>query len=249
MFKVCIERGCGFDVASVREFSKVIKLGGDPSKMIFANPVKEEYQLEGAKKYKVKRMTFDAIEELHKIKKIFPQAECVVRIAVEVTTAFYNLSEKFGASMEDIPAILKEAKKLGLKVTGVAFHTGSGGVTFTSYETSLNNARKIFNMAKSMGMPEMTFLDIGGGFTMIHEDKVKNFPFVAPLIGKLVDKLFPDPNILVIAEPGRYVVESTCYLLSRIIGQKTLGNGHRHYYINNGVYQGYMVKQFGEDMF
>ena len=43
VFKVCIERGCGFDVASVREFSKVIKLGGDPSKMIFANPVKEEY--------------------------------------------------------------------------------------------------------------------------------------------------------------------------------------------------------------
>jgi ornithine decarboxylase len=25
-------------------------------------------------------------------------------------------------------------------------------------------------------------------------------------------------------------------------------SGQRHYYINNGIYQGYMVRQFGEDM-
>jgi len=180
--------------------------------------MKEEYQLEAAKKHKVKRMTFDCIEELHKIKKIFPDAECVLRIAVEVTTAVYNLSEKFGVFMKDVPALLKEAKKLGLKIVGVAFHTGSGGVTFPSYDCSIRNARKIFDMAKSMGMPEMNFLDIGGGFTLIHDEDIKNMPYVAPLIGKLLDELFPDPKMTIVAEPGRYISESVCYLLTRVIG-------------------------------
>jgi len=180
--------------------------------------MKEEYQLEAAKKHKVKRMTFDCIGELHKIKNIFPDAECVLRIAVEVTTAVYNLSEKFGVFMKDVPALLKEAKKLGLKIVGVAFHTGSGGVTFPAYDISIRNARNIFDMAKSMGMPEMNFLDIGGGFTLIHDEDIKNMPYVAPLIGKLLDELFPDPKMTIVAEPGRYISESVCYLLTRVIG-------------------------------
>jgi ornithine decarboxylase len=78
-------------------------------------------------------MTFDSIEELEKISKDFPGAECILRIATDTTTALYNLSEKFGAPINEIETILKAAKKLGLYVKGVAFHTGSGGVTFDSY--------------------------------------------------------------------------------------------------------------------
>ena len=92
-------------------------------------------------------MTFDCSEELHKIKKHFPEAECVLRIATEKTTALYNLSEKFGAFMTEIPELLQTAQELGLKIKGVAFHTGSGGVTFDSYEESLINTRKVFDKA------------------------------------------------------------------------------------------------------
>ena len=41
-------------------------------------------------------------------------------------------------------------------------------------------------------------------------------------------------------------------MVSKIIGCKSLGKGdtiRKHYYINNGIYKGYMVRQFGEDMF
>lgn len=180
-------------------------------------------------------MTFDCIEELDKIKKWYPEAECILRIATDSTTAIYNLSEKFGAFMEDVPKILDKAKKLNLYIKGVAFHTGSGGVTFSSYESSLLNIRKIFDMAKEKGMREMDFLDIGGGFTFIYPGTGKNFDEVAPLISKTLDKVFPEKHIRVIAEPGRYVCESACYLACMIIGKKKL-NGNRHYYINNGIF-------------
>lgn len=92
-------------------------------------------------------MTFDSIEELEKIKQHHPKADCVIRLATVVTTALYNLSEKFGVFMQDVPKILEKAKQLGLRVKGVCFHTGSGGVTLEAYSSSLENARKVFDIA------------------------------------------------------------------------------------------------------
>ena len=43
VYKAIINEGCGFDVASEHEFKKVLSLGADPNKLIFANPVKEEF--------------------------------------------------------------------------------------------------------------------------------------------------------------------------------------------------------------
>ena len=205
-------------MASEFEMREVLKLGVSPEKCIYANPVKQSDHIKVARELGVKKMTFDSIEELHKIKKEFPQAECILRIAVETTTAMYNLSEKFGAFMEDVPKILQAGKKLGLRLKGVAFHTGSGGVTFESYRSSLVNARTIFDMASGLGLQEMDFLDIGGGFTLICPGTGKNFEEVAPMIGKLIDDVFPEPNIQIIAEPGRYIVESMAFMASRVIG-------------------------------
>jgi len=158
--------GTGFDVASAQELQDAIDLGAKPNDLIFANPMKTDDQILVAKKNGVKKMTFDSIEELGKIARCFPKAECILRIATDETTAMYNLSEKYGAPLEDVDKILNASKKLGLYVKGVAFHTGSGGVTFDSYKTSVVNARKIFDKAEKMGLKKMDFLDIGGGFSL-----------------------------------------------------------------------------------
>ena len=145
--KACVQQKTGFDVASVREMQDLLDLGADPEKFIFANPIKTEEQILFAKKHGVKKMTFDSVEELEKIKKWFPKADCVIRLATVVTTALYNLSEKFGVFMQDVPMMLEKGKALGLRIKGVCFHTGSGGVTIDAYSSSLKNAKKVFEIA------------------------------------------------------------------------------------------------------
>lgn len=134
--KACVKMNTGFDVASANEIEQYIKLGANPENMIYANPIKQEDHIRIAKKYGVKKMTFDSIEELHKIKRNFPEAECVIRVATEIVgcSAMYELSSKFGAFMEDMPLILETAKKLGLRIKGASFHVGSGGVKSGEYE-------------------------------------------------------------------------------------------------------------------
>ena len=229
-------KNTGFDVASGKEIRQVMAAGGKPEACIFASPIKKVKDLLLAKEFGIKMMTFDCSEELYKIKKNFPEAECVLRIATENTTALYNLSEKFGAFMSEVPELLKTAKELELKIKGVAFHTGSGGVTFSSYHESLVNTKKVFDQAKDIGLPPLELVDIGGGFTMVSPEQEKNFDFVAPLIAEAIDKLFPDDSIRFIAEPGRFVSESVVFHASTIIGTKELASGHRHYYLDTGIY-------------
>ena len=85
----------------------LLKMGVNPKDMIFANPVKSEAQIKFAKENNIKKMTFDSVEELEKIKKYFPKAECILRLATDVTTAVYNLSEKFGVFMKDVTQLLQ----------------------------------------------------------------------------------------------------------------------------------------------
>ena len=216
--------------------------------MIYANPIKQISHLQLARKYGLKKMTFDSVEELRKIHKVFPEAECVIRVATDIEdcTAMYELSSKFGAFMEDIPEILEVGKELGIKIKGCSFHVGTGGVVFQEYEQCIRDVRKIFDMAEEKGLPKMDLVDIGGGFTYIFPGTGKNFDDVAQPIGKLIDELFPDPTIRIIAEPGRFISESSVYVASQVIGKKDLPDG-KEYFINNGIYQSYSVRVWGED--
>ena len=102
-----------------------------------------------------------------------------------------------------------------------------------------------------MGMKPLRLLDIGGGYAMKKTVEERTFTHVAPQIGRLIDELF-DSDVEVMGEPGTYVVESSLYLVSRIIGTKTIKRGeqiNKHYYINNGLYKGYMLLRFGEPQY
>ena len=97
--KACVEMNTGFDVASANEIKRFIELGAKPENMIYANPCKQDDHILYAKKFGLKKMTFDSVEELYKIKKLFPEAECIIRISSHITdrSAFVDLSKKFGA--------------------------------------------------------------------------------------------------------------------------------------------------------
>lgn len=66
--------GCGFDCASMAEVRRMLDLGVDPKKIIFAQPQKTIVSLKFASENNV-RTVFDSEAELHKIKQYYPEAE------------------------------------------------------------------------------------------------------------------------------------------------------------------------------
>lgn len=74
VLEVLAAMGTGFDCASKMEINKVLSLGVNSDRIIFANPAKPASHIRHASSMGIDLMTFDNEVELHKIKKYYPNA-------------------------------------------------------------------------------------------------------------------------------------------------------------------------------
>jgi len=238
--------GASFDVASMPEFMIVhdnirhlpAKKRQDWiwDKIIYANPTKPVETLEKLNPYKP-LVTFDNFEEILKIKRHAPNAGLALRLQVPNTGAMVELSSKFGAPPGEAVDLILEADRQGLVVEGISFHVGSQTTNFENYVQALSLTASIYKEAQDRGYHKMNLVDIGGGFPAPYDDSVKPFRQLAAVISKEINRLFP-PNIQILAEPGRFLVASAGYAVSKVIG-KAVRDGKPCYYIDDGVYHTY----------
>jgi ornithine decarboxylase len=181
-------------------------------------------------------MTFDNADELHKCKQHYPNSQLLLRIWTDDSKSQCQLSRKFGASEESIRPLLKLAKILSLNVIGVSFHVGSGSHDPDAFVSSVDMARRAFDIGRDLGF-EFSILDVGGGFC--HDD----FESVARVLGEKVDEQFPpEMGVRIIGEPGRYFVASAFTLATNVIARRvgfaTESNPEQSYmyYLSDGVY-------------
>lgn len=244
--RTLFKEGASFDVASMPEFmivhENIKHLSAKKrqdwiwDKIIYANPTKPTETLEKLNRYKP-LVTFDNREEIYKIKQHAPNAGLALRLKVPNTGAMVELSSKFGATPGEAVDLILEADKHGLVVEGISFHVGSQTTNFENYVQGLSLTAAIFKEAQDRGYTKMNLLDIGGGFPAPYDATVKPLKDLAKIINSEIDRLFPK-NIQVLAEPGRFLVASAGYAVSKIIG-KAVRDGKTSYYINDGVYHTY----------
>jgi ornithine decarboxylase len=245
--KTLYKAGASFDVASMPEFMIVHeyiknmpnkkRLAWIWDKIIYANPIKPNETLKELDQYRP-LVTFDNLEEIHKIKKYAPHAGLCLRIRVPNTGAVVELSSKFGASPGEAVDLILEAVKQGLGVEGLSFHVGSQTTNFENYVQAINLSADIFKEAKERGYDKMNLLDIGGGFPAPYDSSVKPFQELARTINAELERLFPDPKIEILAEPGRFMIATAGTSVVRING-KTVRDGKTCYYVNDGAYHTY----------
>ncbi len=240
------KEGSSFDVASMPEFMIVHEnIRHLPAKkrqewiwdkIIYANPTKPADTLQKLNKYKP-LVTFDSFEEIKKIKQHAPDAGLALRLQVPNTGAMVELSSKFGAAPGEAVDMILAADKAGLTVEGISFHVGSQTTNFENYVQALNLTASVFKEAKDRGYTKMNLIDIGGGFPAPYDASVRPFKELAKVINTEIDRLFPK-DIQILAEPGRFLVASAGYAVSKVIG-KAVRDGKMCYYINDGVYHTY----------
>jgi len=235
--------GVNFDCASKKEIELVIGITKDPSRIIYANPCKQLEYISYAEENSVNLMTFDCELELCKIKLYHPNARLLLRIAVDDSGSMVKFNTKFGCKPENIEQLLLVAKKEKMNVVGFSFHVGSGCKTSYQYYNAIHECKKASQIAEKLGM-KCSIIDIGGGFPGRELEYI--FYDIIESIQQAMDDFFAkeieNKTIEFIAEPGRFIAESTHTLVVNIIGKKIIPTSNHDapieyiYYINDGVY-------------
>ncbi|XP_052074504.1 ornithine decarboxylase-like isoform X1 [Mytilus californianus] len=261
VIRLLADMGLSFDCASKAEIQKILDLGVDPSRIVYANTFKQLSFIKYAADNGVTLMTFDSEDELTKIKKEYPQANLLLRISPQSNNkVIYHLGRKFGCHPLTALKLLQFAKKLELNVIGISFHVGSGCLEAGAFEAAIEQSRRVFDLGLSVGF-NMNILDIGGGFPGQKNVQTNiTFEKIATAVNLSLDKYFPGKNVRIIAEPGRYYVASAFTIATNIITKKivmneenelTKGGLHDHptaqnenlrmYYVNEGIYGSFLT--------
>jgi len=207
------KKGGGFDCASLEEMKKCIALGASPKKIILSNPCKNDRDIIYARSLGIKRMTFDSVTELEKVRELYPEAELLLRMSIFDKNAKIPLCFKAGAVEKDWDELLETAKNLGLRVRGPMFHVGTGseGDNSAAYENGMQDCWKMFKKASKLGMKFDT-IDIGGGQVDEHLDSI--YSTLRPWMDK-----FPD-YVHWVGEPGRFLASPTQTVAVKVIGKR-----------------------------
>jgi ornithine decarboxylase len=208
--------GGGFDCASRSELEEVLSVGVSPDKIIFANPCKGLEHIKFAKEHNIFLMTFDSIDEVKKIQKIFPTAHLVLRLLVDDRHSLMPFGTKFGANRKEAMSLIDGCKELGMNLVGVSFHVGSGCLSCDAFTDAIKLAKETFNYANKTGF-QLSLLDIGGGWPGVNDGPLL-FEEIAREVAPLIDSLFP-PSVRVIAEPGRFFC-TQCYTLAVTVNSR-----------------------------
>ncbi|KAL4419048.1 hypothetical protein ABPG77_011030 [Micractinium sp. CCAP 211/92] len=214
--------GAGFDCASEAEMRAVSALGVGPDRIVFANPCKRPRDLRCAADAGVELTTFDTEAELAKLARFAPGARALLRIRADDPGARCQLGNKYGAEVHEWEPLLEAARSMGVEVTGVAFHVGSGATNPAAFSHAIELARRAWDLAVAHGF-DMQILDIGGGFCggRFGRDGRVDLGGVPEAVNSALAAHFPeDGSLRVIAEPGRFFAESIATMGCLVYGRR-----------------------------
>lgn len=217
IMKTVLKCGGQFEISSANEMKKAVKVGADPKRILFSNPVKTLDDIEIAFKAGVGYFAFDSYSEVDKLAKGAPGSKVYVRISIPVRKSAVASEGKFGVSIGFARDLMLYAKKKGLEPYGISFHVGSQMLDYGSWGYAIQHSGKLIDILKKDKIP-IRLLDIGGGFPVRYDDvRRDNIDKIAKTIKKAIEDYIPK-NVRIVAEPGRYLVAESGTMVSTVIG-------------------------------
>lgn len=229
--------GIGFEIASEGELKILADLGVEPERIITSNPVKTLVFLEQAVSYGIDYYAFDSIAEVDKLSRYAPNSSVYVRLTVPNEGSEWPLSKKFGVEIEDALNLLLYSKDKGLNPVGITFHVGSQCNNAYNWNTSIEKAKDLWEMAADKGIM-LSMINLGGGYPIRYTKDVINIESIEKTVNRLISEKFP-PDLMVFIEPGRAIIGDAGVFVTSVIGKSRRAD-ENWLYIDVGVFNGLM---------
>ena len=216
ILRALAEEGFGLECVSLGELQRVFEAvpGLAPERVLFTPSFAPigEYEAAFARGVTV---TIDNVELLQRWPEVFRGRTLWLRIDLghgdghhqKVNTG--GKEAKFGLSAQRIDEFVHAARALGVRITGVHAHLGSGVDTVDHWQVMVE---ELAGFARRIGSVEI--LDIGGGLPIPYSADDEPFDLEAWSRG-LAEMHAAYPEFRIAIEPGRYLVAEAGVLLTR----------------------------------
>ncbi len=215
--------GSGFDIVSAGELIRVIKAGGDPSKVVFSGVGKKVDEMEFALQQNIKCFNVESANELVRLNtaaanmNVSAPVSLRVNPDVDAETHPYistGLKEnKFGIAFESAKEVYQQAAAMdNIDVVGIDCHIGSQISNLSPFKDALLRVLALIDELKKLGI-ELEHLDIGGGLGITYQDETPPSPSEYV---KVITEAMQGYDLEIIMEPGRSIVGNAGVLITEV---------------------------------
>ena len=213
--------GLGADVVSKGELIRALKAKIKPEKIVFSGVGKTIDELKFAVRKKILLINAESENEIVEIEKIAKKNKKKINIGIRLNpdTDAKTLKKistgkkenKFGLNGKMFLELLKRYKgSRFININCLSVHIGSQITSHVPYKNMLNVVNKIIQKSKY----KFKYVDLGGGMGIQYGNNLDNLNYSK--YNKLIKSFLKKNNSKIIFEPGRSIVGSAGYLISKI---------------------------------
>ncbi|HUT34922.1 MAG TPA: diaminopimelate decarboxylase [Planctomycetota bacterium] len=236
ILKLLKDLGAGFDIVSGGELARALRVGADPSRIVFAGVGKTRAEIRQALQAGILMCNVESEPELAAIHAVASDLGTQARVALRlnpdidpkthrhITTG--KRETKFGIDLETARGLVARMPQWpAVRLVGYHAHIGSQVTDPRPHAASL---AKLIAFAGECAPPggAIEYVNIGGGFGIDYVPGQAPPPsaFAALLVPLLAQAARP---LKLIMEPGRFIVGNAGLLLTRVVYVKRNSDGRR----------------------
>ncbi|WP_409524108.1 diaminopimelate decarboxylase [Nitrincola sp. MINF-07-Sa-05] len=240
VLNVLARLGAGFDIVSLGELERVIRAGGEPSRVVFSGVGKQPHEIKRALELDILCFNIESEAELERVHAVAAEMGKVARVSfrvnpdVDAGTHPYistGLKEnKFGISIDVARQVYRHAASLpSVEIVGMDCHIGSQLTEITPFLDALDRLLLLLDELAEDGIT-IHHLDLGGGLGVCYTDEEPPTPqaYIEAVLAHLGER-----SIKLIFEPGRSIAANAGVMLTRVEYLKH--NGDKHFAIIDGA--------------
>ena len=230
VLKLLIEAGVRhFDCASLPEIELIDSMGPGLSKYLMIPTRIRDAAATAQEKHGVRHFMVDHLSGLSQLAREIEMSRAVIfaRMAVHHESAMEDLSARFGAPAEDMPALLAAIRDSGAE-PALAFNVGSSVTDPEAYRHAISIAKSVLEQLPF----RVRLIDVGGGYPKSYPDFIvpeleEYFRAVAESVATL--PLADDAEVL--GEPGRALAAPGMSAVVEVLLRKD-----NRLFINDGMF-------------
>ena len=231
ILKFMAEAGSGFDIVSGGELFRVLKAGGDSSKIVYAGVGKTDVEITEALNANVAYFNVESEAELDNLIRLAKESGRKTKAALRVnpdveykTHRFLKTGVKETKFGVDIERALKTFDDYednpSVKLCAVHVHLGTGGKTIDPYVEAVEKVLPLIGQLRSKGHT-VEAVNLGGGYGADYESGTVPS---AEEYAKGIVPLLKDKNLKLILEPGKSICANAGILVTRVLYTKQGGS-------------------------
>lgn len=217
------KEGSGFDVVSGGELFRVLEIGADPKRIVFAGVGKTDDELGAALAAGIDHFDVEseaeliAIDALARSRQV--KARVLLRVNPDVDAATHHhittgkKENKFGIDFEAAKALVgNRARFANSSIDGFHCHIGSQITTVAPFVAAIDRMAELIGELRASGA-RISTLNFGGGIGIGYQGDAPKASDVATAIGARLRAL----DVRLVLEPGRYIVGDAGVLLASVV--------------------------------